>query len=74
MLLASGFSQSLPRIIQFQEAEVDIRLDGFIDEPVWQRIPAIDGMKITDPDTLEDAEYKTEIRFFYTREASTLGL
>ena len=74
LLAGEVFSQSLPRIIQFQEAEVDIRLDGFIDEPVWQRIPAIDGMKSTDPDTLEDAEYKTEIRFFYTQRGLYFGI
>ncbi|MAP47804.1 MAG: hypothetical protein CMP87_09310, partial [Gammaproteobacteria bacterium] len=74
LLAGEVFSQSLPRIIQFQEAEVDIRLDGFIDEPVWQRIPAIDGMQSTDPDTLEDAEYKTDIRFFYTQRGLYFGI
>ena len=36
--------------------------------------PAIDGMKSTDPDTLEDAEYKTEIRFFYTERGLYFGI
>ena len=59
-------AQQLPRITQLEEAEINISLDGFIDETVWQRITVIDGMKKMDPDTLEDAPYKTDIRFFYT--------
>ena len=31
-------------------------------------------MKSTDPDTLEDAEYKTEIRFFYTQRGLYFGI
>ena len=56
----------LPRITQVEEGDINILLDGFVDEPAWQSIPVIDGMKITDPDTLEDAPYRTDIRFFYT--------
>ena len=60
------FSQELPRIRQFDKDEVNITLDGFVDESIWESIPIVDDMKISDPDTLEDAPYKTDIRFFYT--------
>ena len=60
------FSQELSRILQFDDNMIDILLDGFVNESIWQGIPAIDGMKISDPDTLVDAPYKTDIRFFYT--------
>ena len=63
----------LPRIIQFEEDSININLDGFVDEPAWQNLPIIDGMKISDPDTLEDAPYKTEIVFFQRNVASTLA-
>ena len=69
-----AYAQQLPRITQLDEAEVNISLDGFVDEPVWQNIPAIDGMKSTDPDTLEDAPYKTDIRFFYTERGIYFGI
>ena len=55
-LSAQTAAQQLPRITQFEEDEIAITLDGFVDEPVWRSIPAIDGMKSTDPDTLEDAK------------------
>lgn len=61
------FAQSdLPQLIQVDHSDADITLDGFIDEAVWQDLPVIDGMKVIDPDTLEDAPYETHIRFFYT--------
>ena len=69
-LSAHTFAQQLPRITQLEEDEITITLDGFVDEPVWQSIPIVDGMKMTEPDTLDDAPYKTEIRFF----ATELGL
>ena len=71
---AEAFAQQLPRITQFQEDEVDISLDGLVDEPIWQSVPAIDGMKRQDPDTLEDAAYKTDIRFFYTDRGLYFGI
>ena len=71
---AEALAQQLPRITQFPEGEVEISLDGVVDEPVWQSVPAIDGMKRQDPDTLEDAQYKTDIRFFYTERGLYFGI
>ena len=73
-LSAQVLSQQLPRITQFAEAEVQIVLDGFVDETVWQRVPVVDGMKIVEPDTLEDAPYRTDIRFFYTESGLYFGI
>ena len=67
-------AQQLPLITQFAEAEVKIVLDGFVDETVWQRVPVVDGMKIVEPDTLEDAPYRTDIRFFYTERGLYFGI
>ena len=78
LLLCSATSasaqDSLPRIVQFTEQEANIQLDGFVDEPVWQELPYIDGMKIIDPDTLEDAPYETRVRFFYTQQGLYFGI
>ena len=60
--------------MQLEEDTADITLDGFVNEPVWESIPIVDGMKITDPDTLEDAPYKTDIRFFYTERGLYFGI
>ena len=44
----------------------DIKIDGRVDEPLWQSISAIDGMRVIDPDSMEDAEYATDTRIFFT--------
>ncbi|MDA1077183.1 MAG: DUF5916 domain-containing protein, partial [Proteobacteria bacterium] len=48
--------------------EVMINLDGHVDEAVWQSVPAYDGMRVIDPDTLDEATYSTLTRFVYTRQ------
>ena len=52
-------AQEIPEIKRLAEREVNISLDGFVDERTWENIPAIDGMKRIDPDTLEYAQFKT---------------
>ncbi len=64
----------LPQITQVEEADVNIALDGFVDEAVWQSLPIIDGMRIVEPDTLEEAPFKTDIRFFYTERGMYFGI
>ena len=64
----------LPQITQVEEADVNIVLDGFVDEAVWQSLPIIDGMRIVEPDTLEEAPFKTDIRFFYTERGMYFGI
>jgi hypothetical protein len=64
----------LPQITQVEEADVNIALDGFVDEAVWQSLPIIDGMRIVEPDTLEEAPFKTDIRFFYPERGMYFGI
>ena len=63
------FSQELPRIPQFNNDEVNITLDGFVDESIWENIPIVDDMKISDPDTLKTRHtkliYGSFIRLIY---------
>jgi hypothetical protein len=65
--------ESLPKITRVDDSTADITLDGFLDEAVWADLPVIDGMKVIDPDTLEDAPYETHIRFFYTERGMYIG-
>tara|TARA_B110000858_G_scaffold191347_2_gene240519 strand:+ start:2249 stop:4630 length:2382 start_codon:yes stop_codon:yes gene_type:complete len=58
--------QSIPQLTRIDESVANIDLDGFIDELVWENIPVVDGMKVINPDTLEDAPYETHVRMFYT--------
>ena len=47
-------------------ADIDITIDGRIDEAVWSQVPGYDNMLVMEPDTLEQPRYKTDVRFFYT--------
>ena len=40
------------RLVRLDEDESSIQLDGFLDEAVWKEIPAFDGMRVINPDTL----------------------
>ncbi|NCF32849.1 MAG: hypothetical protein GWP50_04690, partial [Proteobacteria bacterium] len=48
------------------EADVDIVIDGKIDEGLWQQLPFYDNMLVSIPALLTPAEYATEIRMFAT--------
>ncbi|MDD9891785.1 MAG: DUF5916 domain-containing protein, partial [Gammaproteobacteria bacterium] len=76
LLLGPGANAQapLPQITRVDEAAASIELDGFLNESVWVDLPVIDGMKIIEPDTLEDAPYKTDIRFFYTEQGMYFGI
>lgn len=47
-------------------AQVDIKLDGVVDEAVWQAIPAFDNMLVSVPATGKQGHYSTENRLLAT--------
>ena len=62
------------RLVRLDEDESSIQLDGFLDEAVWKEIPAFDGMRVINPDTLAKTPYKTDIRLFYTERGIYIGV
>jgi len=69
---AVAFSQ-IPQITRVAESVANIKLDGYIDEAVWNDLPIIDSMRVINPDTLAETPYETHIRFFYTEEGIYVG-
>ena len=63
---ATHAAEPLPTLPRYEHAQIDITLDGYLDEPVWQSLPVIDGMRVIQPDTLEPAPVETHSRIFYT--------
>ena len=45
-----------------------------MDEAAWEDIPAFDGMRVINPDTLAKTPYKTDIRLFYTERGIYIGV
>lgn len=48
--------------------DVDIRIDGLVDESIWQDIPAFDHMIVTTPDLRIPGTYPTATRFIATEQ------
>ena len=61
-------------IPEFAKDQFNMRIDGRLDEAVWQQVPGYDNMLVMDPDTLADPRYKTDARFFYTEEGLYVGV
>lgn len=53
--------------------EVDIRIDGDLDEAIWLQVPSLDAMRVIEPDVLTAARYSTDTRIFYTDEGLYVG-
>lgn len=59
---------------QFPVEELDIRIDGRLDEAVWATLPVHDEYRIIEPDTLAAPEFRTELRFAYTERGLYVGV
>lgn len=65
-----GIIEGIPRhhivVPSFPASEVDIVVDGRVDEPLWQQVPDYDNMLVYIPGTGEPAPYPTEMRLLAT--------
>tara|TARA_R110002167_G_scaffold89012_10_gene240172 strand:- start:47132 stop:49537 length:2406 start_codon:yes stop_codon:yes gene_type:complete len=64
----------IPQLTQVDEDRANIRLDGKLDEAIWQNVPYIDGMRVVIPDTLAETAYETHTRIFYTERGIYVGV
>lgn len=72
---ASLWAQDVvPKLTQIDEERANIRLDGKLDEAIWQNVPYIDGMRVVIPDTLAETAYETHTRIFYTERGIYVGV
>ena len=65
--IAGHDGEALQALVVPREAsDVEIVIDGVVEEGVWQQLPAHEEFYVTDPDTLERATLRSQWRFFYT--------
>ena len=57
-----------------QNNSADIRIDGQMDEAVWQSLPFVDAMQVVDPDRLEPAANATRTRLLYSERGLYIGI
>jgi len=60
--------------IGLERHEVEIRVDGLLDEAVWQDVPAYGDFYVTNPDTLKQPTYETRVRIFYSSKGIHIGV
>ena len=51
---------------KYQESQLDMTIDGHLDESVWHEFGGVDAFRVVDPDTLGLPRYATELKMFYT--------
>jgi len=54
-------------------SSVDIKIDGQLDEAIWNNVDGYDNMTVVDPDTMADSKYETETKLLYTDEGLYVG-
>ncbi|MDG2107809.1 MAG: hypothetical protein P8J74_04055, partial [Woeseiaceae bacterium] len=52
--------------VKKEEKNIEMKIDGKIDEEAWKNLTAYDPYKVTVPSTLSETTYETKTRFFYT--------
>ena len=65
----AGQSIAVPRY-----DDVDIHIDGRLDEPVWAEVAGYNNMVVVEPDTLGKARFRTISRFLYTDRGLYIGV
>lgn len=54
--------------------DVDITIDGELDEALWAEIPSYDNMSVVQPDLLTAPRHRTLTRLFYTDDGLYVGI
>ena len=60
--------------VQKKPLDIDIKIDGKIDEALWDDISAYGTFRVIRPDTLEATKYKTVLKFFYTADGFYISM
>ncbi len=53
-------------LIRYSENQIDMRIDGKLDEAVWREFPGVDLFRVVDPDTGDVPRHHTLVKMFYT--------
>jgi hypothetical protein len=53
-------------LTKFQESQINISIDGNLDESQWVNLPGVNSFRVVDPDTDETPLYETVVKMFYT--------
>ena len=57
-----------------EHTDVEIRIDGKLDEAIWGSLTTHDNFRVIEPDTMIEGLYATQVRFFYTTRGLYVGI
>ena len=72
MVLRESGSEDAIAVPRYEN--VDIEIDGELNEATWNEVTAYDNMVVLEPDTLEQARHRTQMRFLYTDQGLYIGV
>ena len=52
--------------LKLERHEVEMNIDGVLDESVWDELPYYNQLLVTSPDTLVPGTFETRVRVFYS--------
>jgi hypothetical protein len=59
---------------KYSQSDIAIKVDGGLDEPIWDAQTPYDNMIVTDPDLFRPGIYRTQTRFLYTEKGLYVGV
>jgi len=71
---SGGVDATAEAIVLTKLSDVDIKIDGKLNEAMWAGIPVYDNMTVVVPDTMNEPGYATLTRIFYTDEGLYVGI
>ena len=59
---------------RFNDNEINISIDGKIDEAAWQDLKIHSNFLVTKPDTMQPSRHRTDVRIFYTEKGLYISM
>ena len=72
-LVAQNIHPTTPRVVRAVPLQGEIRIDGRLDEPVWQSAPPATDLLQNQPNSGQPATQRTEVRFTFDGAALYVG-
>jgi len=73
LLLMSGFSAMSQRTYEIQRFDVELTIDGSLDEAVWEKTNVATDFTVNSPQFGAQSNFKSEYRLFYDDNALYIG-
>lgn len=67
-------TERAPALTRIPAEQAQIRLDGALDEAIWETLPVYDSMRVIQPDTMDPASERTQTRIFYNSRGMYVGV